>query len=115
MLDMRRLTAAYRLQGLSTREIVGAFEDFAYALAREHKFNGRKLKAGPLLNAIVLRFLEMPEEARASYAVKALKHLEEFLAESDNGAAKAVVSTNEVARTETVDGPGHRAKRKRSG
>lgn len=83
MTGMRPLTRDHRLQALSVADITEPFEDAALALGRVHEFNGRKLKAGPLLNAVVLRFLEMDEAERSAFAAEYLARLEVRLAETD--------------------------------
>jgi hypothetical protein len=84
MTGMRALTRDHRLQALSVPDITEPFEDAAIALSRVFEFNGRKLKAGPLLNAIVMRFLEMSEKEQAEFAGEYLARLELLLAEDDN-------------------------------
>jgi hypothetical protein len=89
MAGMRPLTSDNRLQALSVPEITEAFEDAAVAISRVHEFNGRKLKPGPLLNAIVLRFLEMDEGERGAFAGESLARLELLLAENDKERERA--------------------------
>lgn len=89
MAGMRSLTRDHRLQALSVADITEPFEDAALALGRVYEFNGRKLKAGPLLNAVVLRFLEMSEAERSAFAAEYLARLEARLAETEQERAAA--------------------------
>lgn len=120
MLRMRRFTTTYRLQGLSIPEIAGEFEETTVRLGRTHNFNGRKLKPGPLLNALVLRFLEMTEEERARIAGESLAKLEMKLAQTDQERAEAerklVAVAPAVNDTKVVvNGPTDAPKRRRRG
>jgi hypothetical protein len=81
---MRTFTSDYRLQGFSTREIAESWEDAATRVGRRFKFDGRKVKPGPLLNALVLWYLGLDEAARLRLAGHALANLEVFLAETDD-------------------------------
>src|SRR5262245_19885370 len=80
---MRALTRQHRLQALSVSEITDRFEDVAVAIGRVQAFQGRKAKAGPLLNAMVLWFLGLPEPAQLALATEYLARLEVLLAETD--------------------------------
>lgn len=78
--EMRTLSTEHRLQALSVAEIREAMEEFELKLARRHKFQGRKLKLGPILNAIVLEFMSLPDDEQEKVAVRGLVKLEVMLA-----------------------------------
>lgn len=83
---MRKLAKEYRLQADSIGEITDAFDAAVKKLVRTHglTFGARnfKLRPGPLLNALILWFVELPEEQRRKLAVDSVARLERFLAES---------------------------------
>lgn len=97
MPDMRAFTKEFRLQALSLEGITEAFDDATRTIAKNHKFLRRKLKPGPLLNALVLSFLNMPEDARESVAAKAIAELEYYLAETDVEREEALSRTKELS------------------
>ena len=80
MSAMRRLDKENRLQGYSHPDISGELEAYIARLGGKIKYNGNKLRPGPLLNAIVLWFLEHSEEERTSLATRMVERLEHFMA-----------------------------------
>lgn len=88
---MRSFTSTYRLQGLSVPEIAGEFEEATLRVGRRFQFNGKKLKPGPLLNAIVLWYLRLPEDERVRFSGEWIARLEESLAETDEERAAAIL------------------------
>lgn len=75
----QKLSPEYRLQGYSTEELVNAWELRATGICHGRKLNGRKLKPGPLLNALVLWFMSLDSAERTRIVDKALPMLEEHL------------------------------------
>lgn len=75
----RDLTDSYKLQTPSIPEIKDAFDGAAKQIARGVAFRGRKLRPGPLLNAVVLHFLSLDEAERVRIAVENLAILETLL------------------------------------
>jgi hypothetical protein len=80
---MRSLTSTHRLQALSVPEITDEIERLVMRYGREVKFQGRKLRPGPLLNAIVLHFIRLPEAEQAHIIAGAVRELEALLADDD--------------------------------
>lgn len=76
---MRNLTAKYRLNGHSIPEVTSGLEGACAELNSILRFNGRKLKPGPLLNAIVLQFINMSGEQQREFAKTGLRRLEALL------------------------------------
>jgi hypothetical protein len=76
--NMRSLTYDFRLQALSLPEIVAAIEGAATDLGAV-KLNGRKLKAGPLINAIVLHFLSLDDAGREAMARAGVERLQALM------------------------------------
>ena len=70
-----------RVQYPSIPELKDGLEELAgrYARKDKMKFRGRKLRPGPLHNAVLLHFLMLPEAARKALAEKFLKRYEELL------------------------------------
>lgn len=82
-MSTRSLTSGdFRLTANSVREITDALDALARRYGPEFKFQGRKLKAGPLLNAIALHFLLLPEAERTAILERSIPKLEKIL-ESD--------------------------------
>jgi hypothetical protein len=73
---MRRFGKTYRLQADSVPEVAGDFEKAVLRLAHDVRFQGRKLRPGPALNALVLWFVELPEAERERVARDAIRRLE---------------------------------------
>jgi len=89
MVGMKKFSKSYRLQSDSVAEITRAFEEATFKLSETLKFDGRKLRPGPLLNAIAVHFLHMSEADREEFGRFALAQLECFLAETDEEREKA--------------------------
>lgn len=83
MLVMRAFQKNARIQSDSTPEIQRAWEMVALALSGETKFQGRKLRPGPLLSALVLWFTRLAPEERARIGRDAVRALEAHMAGED--------------------------------
>jgi hypothetical protein len=86
------LGRTWRLQADSAREIALAFEHAALDLAHL-KFRGRKLRPGPLLNALVLAWCDLPPSERERFAVTAIARLDSVLSSGEGqsvGASEGV-------------------------
>jgi hypothetical protein len=81
MHNMRALSHTHRLSALSIPEVREAIDLLTLVYARKRKFHGHTLKTGPLLNAIVLQFLDLPEAERQRFAFEGLSKLEALLAD----------------------------------
>ena len=70
-----------RVQYPSIPELKDGLEELAGRLARKDKlkFRGRKLRPGPLHNAVLLHFLVLPEAAQKAIAEQFLKRYEDLL------------------------------------
>lgn len=80
----RSLSPNQRLQGFSLPEVVRDFERTCLDLSEFESFNGRKLKPGPLLNAIAIAFYETLSEAyQLKMASYGLRRLEAMMARDD--------------------------------
>lgn len=93
---MRNLTTKHRLQGLSVRELVREFDVAATEVGTEKDFLGRKLKPGPLLNALVLHFLSLDKESRLRFGNVWVARLELYLSETDEERAAALAHLAKV-------------------
>ena len=80
---MRKFTDTHRLQALSDADLVERWEEVALKATRRHRFAGKKLRQGTLLNAVALAFAALPDGERDRFAAKVLRELEMFLAETD--------------------------------
>ena len=117
MAGMRTLEKEFRLQADSVQDIAGEFALLAAKIGQELKFGRRRMQAGPLLNAIVLRFLRMPEPERQRFAVSAIKELEVFLAEASHvppAAAEGLLPAEVVRETDVPEPKRAKPKRGRS-
>ncbi len=76
---MKMFRKTYRLQADSIKEIGGAYEESAVRVSHAVRFRGNKLRPGPLLNALVLAFVEMTEEEQERVAQLAVKRLEDVM------------------------------------
>lgn len=103
MMRMRSLSRDYRLQALSIPEIAGELERRVLDLSETHEFQGRKLKTGPALNAIVLHFLAQSEEAQRAMIEVYLPKLEAILRNDTSAAAKSAPPSAIVADDEAPD------------
>ncbi len=99
---MRAFTKDHRLQAFSVGEIVTPFEKAVIDLSERHRIRGKKLRPGPFLNALVLRFLQLPDAAKEEFAATALAELEYFLAESDEERAEVQARSNVQTQGPTV-------------
>src|SRR5208283_612602 len=83
MLDMREPSENEKLQAPSIPEIKDGLITETVRLARLVKFRGRKLRPGPLINAVLLHFLKMPAEERARIAQVGVAAYEALLGHED--------------------------------
>lgn len=83
IVDMsRKPTDQYKIQTPSIPELKDGLEIVAQRIARNVQFQGRKLRYGPMLNAIVAEFLRLPEDQQDSLVESGLRLFESLL-ESD--------------------------------
>lgn len=87
----RKLSNDDRIQTPSITELKDGLESVAQRIARRVKFQGRKLRYGPMLNAIVAEFLRLPEDQQDAMVESGLQ-LVETLLESDEPRDKMVSS-----------------------
>lgn len=87
ILSMRKFSKEDRLQGYSHPDIADGFADVTAKTARRYKlkYNGNKLRPGPMLNALAVWFLELDESERASRMQAMVARLEAFMAEPETG------------------------------
>ena len=76
---MRNLSAKYRLGGHSIPEATSGLEGACAELNSILRFNGRKLKPGPLLTALVIQFASLSGEQQRDFAKQGLRRLEALL------------------------------------
>lgn len=81
MSTTRKLSPEFRLQGYSTADLVNEWELKATGICHGRKLLGRKLKPGPLLNALVLWFMALDKAEQNAIATKAMQMLEAHLTE----------------------------------
>lgn len=79
----RKLSPDFRIQAYSTEELVNEWESTATGLCQGRKLLGLKLKPGPLLDGIVLWFLEQGREDREQIVSEAVRLLEKHLEEPE--------------------------------
>lgn len=77
----RKLSPDYRLQGYSTEDLVNEWEIKATGICHGRKLLGRKLKPGPLLNALVLWYMALDRAEQNGIATQAVAMLEAHLNE----------------------------------
>lgn len=77
----RKLSPEFRLQGYSTADLVNEWELKATGICHGRKLLGRKLKPGPLLNALVLWFMALDRGEQNAIATQAMEMLENHLTE----------------------------------
>lgn len=108
MMGIKKLSYDYKLPSRSIAEV---HDQLAEALARHQRgrsllFNGRKLSAEGLMNAVLMHFLSLGDDDQRLILEAFIPKLESMLAEEDSPAAasapeKARVTIQEV----TPDGP----------
>ena len=97
MIDtMSKFDRADRLQADSTPGIKGRFDHEVLDLV-PLKFQGRKLRPGTLLNALVLWWLEQPETERREIAENAVARLESFVVDSRGEFTAEIVPAAEAS------------------
>lgn len=72
-----------KVQAPSVAEIKDAFAIAQKRLARKVSFRGRKMGVGPLLNAVVIHFLSLPEDEQERIAGAGVARYEELLGLDD--------------------------------
>jgi hypothetical protein len=102
MSGFRSLSSNHRLQGFSLPEVVGDFEQESIRLSRSMTVNGRRLKPGPLINALVIEFLSLPADSRTVMAARGLAKLEHMMAV---GKGIPVDDKERAAKAEAPDAP----------
>lgn len=75
----RKLTDQDRIQTPSIPELKDGLEAVATRIARGVKFQGRKLRYGPMLNAIIAEFLRLSEDQQDAMVASGLQLLETLL------------------------------------
>lgn len=85
----RKLSDQDRIQTPSIPELKDGLEAVATRIARGVKFQGRKLRYGPMLNAIIAEFLRLSEGQQDAMVESGLQLLETLL-ESDEPRDKMV-------------------------
>lgn len=75
----RKLEAEDKIQTPSIPEVKHGIANAAMRLERKVKFNGRKLRPGPLMNAVFLWYLTQPEDVQEAIARKYVGKLEGIL------------------------------------
>lgn len=81
---MRSLSTSHRLQGFSLPEILRQWEGTCINLGAGVTVNGRKLKPGPMLNALVLAFIhDLSPEQQWDLARKGVERLEAMMANDE--------------------------------
>src|SRR4051812_33998384 len=109
---MRSLTSEYRLQALSVPDVTEPFERCVLDMARSEVFLGRKLKPGPVLNALVMHFLDMQATERDRIVGRYLRKLETVLdAEPTPAPGRGLIARRDETE---ADEKRQRPKRKRS-
>lgn len=79
----RELTEEYKIQSASLPEIKDGLTAAANRITRDMKFRDRKLRPGPLLNALVAHFLSRGEDEQFRIARTGVKLLEEILSRDE--------------------------------
>lgn len=74
---------ANRIQGLSIPEIKDGLARVLLRVSRDVKFRGRKLRAGPMLNAVVVHFLTLDEASQDAIIAGGLRAFEELLSHDE--------------------------------
>ena len=103
MTGMKKMTRLNRLQSDSLAEVTMGFEQSVLDLSSQLRFQGRKLRPGPLLNAIVLWFNEQADEDKARIARIGLTRFEALLADDEPKETQFELTTS----TARKDSAGH--------
>jgi len=95
-----------RVQYPSIPELKDGFEDLTNRIARKAKlkFRGRKLRSGPLHNAVMLHFLMLPEQAQIEIAEASLRRYEALLQLDEPADDLGSILAGEVEGAERVVG-----------
>jgi hypothetical protein len=115
---MRSLTdRETRLSANSLPEITEALTHLAQQYGRDYRFGGRRIKMGPLLNAITLHFLLLDDGERRAIVERAVPALEALLevAPDINGFIARVEHRAGSPAWAPASPPAARAEAKRSG
>lgn len=76
----REPSSDHKIQFPSIAELKDGFVTLTNRIGRRLKFRGRKLRNGPLLNAIVLHYMLLPEQEQLEIAERYLRKYEALLA-----------------------------------
>ena len=85
MLTMKKLGSEFRLQADSDEGVTKPFELAILHLPSALKFQGRKLRPGPFINALVCWWSRLPKKERERIAGEALAGLEGVLRSEEEG------------------------------
>lgn len=98
----REPSDSHKIQAQSVPETKDAFDAVAKQIARTVAFRGRKLRGGPLLNAIVIHFLGLTEAERENIAVEGLAIYEALLEHDDpqDDLLRSLLAQNRTRQTE---------------
>ena len=96
---MERFKKTFRLQADSVEGIAAEFAEAAELVGRKVRFGRRKVKPGPLLNAIALHFVRMDALEREAFAIRAITEMEAFL----EAEAQAKRNAESATVTETTE------------
>lgn len=77
---MRSLTYKHRLQAQSVPEITEEIERLTMIHSRKFRFKNRRLKPGPVMNALAAVFIDLSAEEQEQILRRGLDRLEGILA-----------------------------------
>jgi hypothetical protein len=84
MLAMSREPSSdYKIQFPSIAELKDGLASLTNRIARRAKFRGRKMRPGPMMNALLVYFMTLPEDEQARIIEEGLKRYEALLAFDD--------------------------------
>lgn len=83
----RKLSPEFRLQAYATKELVESWELRATGICFGRKLKGRKLKPGPLMDALILWFMGLDKGEQDRIVNQALPMLEDHLDRPDDPVA----------------------------
>lgn len=83
MFDMKKLSYEFRIPGRSIEAVHNRFERslLTHQQNRQIKFSGRKLSAEAFVNAIMLNFLDLPEEQQTAMLAREVSRFEAMLSD----------------------------------
>lgn len=104
---MRSLTPKYRIFGYTLPEVIQSLSGSCNEFQFEIKLNGRKLKEGPMLSALILAFSALPLDKQKAFLRDGVGRLEALMAEDDPfGTTAAPTPTTPAPKTGTHHEPG---------